>query len=192
MKTVAKYTRGLGRERLMDLFPNAAHFPISWPSYLFSLTLGAFDLPKTLRNFHGEVHRVRNVFHLTQVPFFHALVTKIQDGDKDIAVNSLELVIPCENSWMEHVFPPESFQRENRTTFSKFHLFPGIFQWNARKTCVPLTSQLELPEFLGKWKAPLVFVMFLLSKSLAQAVTYPPPSVPIFRSHFVHTSASSC
>ena len=98
MKTVAKNTQGLGRERLMDLFPNAAHFPISCASCLFSLTLGAFHLPKTLKNFHGEVHRVKNVFHLTQVPFFHALVTKIQDGDTDITVNSLELVIPCENS----------------------------------------------------------------------------------------------
>ena len=34
----------------------------------------------------------------TQVPFFHALVTTIQDGDTDIAVNSLELVFPRENS----------------------------------------------------------------------------------------------
>ena len=47
-------------------------------------TEGAFHLPKTLRNFHGEVHRVKNVFHLIQVPFFHALVIKIQDGDTDI------------------------------------------------------------------------------------------------------------
>ena len=70
---------------------------------------------------------------------------------QNIAVNSLELVIPCENSSMEHAFPPESFRREDRATFSKFHLFPGIFQWNARKTCVLLASQ---PEFLDKWKAP--------------------------------------
>ena len=57
------------------------------------MTTGDFHLPKTLRNFYGEVHRVKNVFHLTQVPFFHALVTKIQDGDTDIAVDSLVLVI---------------------------------------------------------------------------------------------------
>ena len=57
---------------------------------------------------------------------------------------------------MEHAFPRKRFQRENRTTFSKFHLFPGIFKWNARKTCVLLTSQPELPEFLGKQKEPLV------------------------------------
>ena len=60
---------------------------------------------------------------------------------------------------MEHAFPPESFQQENRTTFSKSHLFPGIFQWNAGKTCVPLTSQAEFLEFLGEWhgKSPLFF-----------------------------------
>ena len=62
------------------------------------MTTGAFHLPKTLRNFHGEVQRVKNVLHLTQVPLFHALIIKIQNGDTDIAVDSLELVIPSENS----------------------------------------------------------------------------------------------
>ena len=37
---------------------------------------------------------------------------------------------------MRHAFPPESFQREHRTTFSKYHFFPGIFQWNARNFLV--------------------------------------------------------
>ena len=55
---------------------------------------------------------------------------------------------------MEHAFSPEIFQRENRTTFLKFQLFPGTFQWYAQKTCVPLTSHLEFSEFLSKWKAP--------------------------------------
>ena len=31
---------------------------------------------------------MKNIFHLTQVPFFHALMTKIQDGDTNFAVNS--------------------------------------------------------------------------------------------------------
>ena len=39
---------------------------------------------------------MKNVFHLTQVPFVYALVTKIQEDGRDIAVNSLKL--PCENS----------------------------------------------------------------------------------------------
>jgi len=51
---------------------------------------------------------------------------------------------------MEHAFSPENFQQENRTNSSKFHLFLGTFQWNARETCVPLTCQPEVPEFLGK------------------------------------------
>ena len=37
---------------------------------------------------YWKVHRVKNVFHLTQVPSIGT----------DIVVNSLELVIPCENS----------------------------------------------------------------------------------------------
>ena len=59
--------------------------------------MGTFHLPKTLRNFHGNVHRVKNVFHLTKVPLVFALITKIQDGGTDIAVNSIELVIPRKN-----------------------------------------------------------------------------------------------
>ena len=59
---------------------------------------------------------------------------------------------------MERAFPRKRFQRENRTTF---YLFPGIFHWNARNTCVLLTSQPEFPEFLGKLKAPLVTWLFL-------------------------------
>ena len=55
---------------------------------------------------------------------------------------------------MEHAFSPEIFQRENRITFLKFQLFPETFQWNARKTCVPLTSQPEFPIFRSKWRAP--------------------------------------
>ena len=76
MKTIAKNTRGLGRERLMDLFPTP-HIFLYHAHPIFSLTLVAFHLPKTLTNFHGEVYRGKNVFHLTQVPFFQALVTKI-------------------------------------------------------------------------------------------------------------------
>ena len=55
---------------------------------------------------------------------------------------------------MEHIFPSESFQWENRTTFSEVPFIPEIFQWNEPKTCVPFTSQPEFPEFLGKWKTP--------------------------------------
>ena len=58
---------------------------------------GIFQLPKTFRNLNGKVNWVKNVFYLTQGQFVYAVVTKIQDGCTDIAVNSLELVIPCEN-----------------------------------------------------------------------------------------------
>ena len=78
----------------------------------------------------------------------------------------IETMLLCENgsslSWAfrkrfncwEHKFPSESFQRENRTTFSELPFIPEIFKWNEPKTCVPFTSQLEFPEFLGKWKMP--------------------------------------
>ena len=91
---------------------------------------------------------------------FHSFMRsspKFKTGSTDIAVNILELpVTPCENSWMEHAFSLEIFQRENRTTFLKFQLFPGT--WYAQKTCVPLTSLMEFSEFLSKWKAPHITV----------------------------------
>ena len=43
-------------------------------------------LPKTFGNFHGKVHRVKNVF---QVPLVYALVTKTQDGGIAIYGDSL-------------------------------------------------------------------------------------------------------
>ena len=46
-------------------------------------------LPKTFGNFHGKVHRVKNVFHFTQVPLVYALVTKTQDGGIVIYGDSL-------------------------------------------------------------------------------------------------------
>ena len=61
-----------------------------------------FHLPKTFGNFHGKVHRVKNVFYLTQVAFVYDLVTKIQDGTTDIAVNNLKLVILCEWNMLFH------------------------------------------------------------------------------------------
>ena len=79
---------------------------------------GRFPFTKNFRKLPLKGPSSEERFHLTQVPFVYAFVTKIQDGSTDIAVNSLELpVIPCENSWMEHAFSPEIFQRENRTIF---------------------------------------------------------------------------
>ena len=42
-------------------------FSVGWEAT--GKTLGVFHLPKTFGNFHGKVHRVRNVFHLTLVQF---------------------------------------------------------------------------------------------------------------------------
>ena len=51
---------------------------------VFRRDMGVFHLAKTLRNFHGNFHRVQNMFHVTQVPFAYVLVTKFQDGGADI------------------------------------------------------------------------------------------------------------
>ena len=76
---------------------------------------------------------------------------------------------------MDHAFSPEIFQRENRTTFLKFQLFPGTFQWNAWKRCVPLPSQPEFPEFLSIWKAPHVtFKRPNQGNLVPRVLSYPP------------------
>ena len=108
-----------------------------------------FHLPKTFGNFHGKVHRVKNVFYLTQVAFVYDLVTKIQDGTTDIAVNNLKLVILCEWNMLFH----HKISTGKQECLFKIPLIPQTFQWNARKTCVPLKSQQEFP---GKWKAPII------------------------------------
>ena len=72
-----------------------------------------FPTFSTFGNFHEKVHRVKNVFHQTQVLLVYAPVTKIQDGGTDIAVNSLELVIHCENSQMEHALTQFPTQKQD-------------------------------------------------------------------------------
>ena len=110
-----------------------------WSSQLFDLRApSSTDVPVVLLN-----QPIKNFAKLPwkgssskerEVPFVYALITRISDGGTDIALNSLELGIPCETrKWNVH-FHRKSFQRENRTsTFSIFQLFPGIFQWNAQK-----------------------------------------------------------
>ena len=98
-------------------------------------------------------------FHLTQVPFAYAFVTKIQDGSTDIAQwiawNRRWFLVKTRkwNMLFHRKFPKG---KQLGLPFLKIQLFPGTFQWNVRKTCVPSTSQLEFSEFLSKWKAPHV------------------------------------
>ena len=110
---------------------------------------GILHLPKTFGNFHGKGHRVKNVFYLTQVAFVYDLVTKIQDGTTDIAVNNLKLVILCEWNMLFH----HKISTGKQECLFKIPLIPETLQWNARKTCVPLKSQQEFP---AKWKAPII------------------------------------
>ena len=65
---------------------------------MLNVAFKAENQRQVTQKFHGKVHRVKNVLYLTQAPFDYALVTKIQDGGTDIAVNSLEPVIPSETS----------------------------------------------------------------------------------------------
>ena len=62
---------------------------------------------------------------------------QIQDGGTVIAVNNPEQEITCQKTrkWNMHLHP--KVPAGNGTTFSKVHSFPGIFQWNAHKMCVP-------------------------------------------------------
>ena len=45
-------------------------------------------------------------------------------------VNSLELVITCENSLREHAFSPGKIPTRKQDYLFKIPLIPGIFPWN--------------------------------------------------------------
>ena len=104
-----------------------------------------------------------------------------QDGGTVIAVNNPEQEITCQKTrkWNMHFHPKVPAGKWDY--FSKVHLFPGIFQWNAHKMCVPLTSQLKFPEFLGikiKWKVPIVLLhLFLLQIQFVQLPLKPLPCI---------------
>ena len=79
---------------------------------------------------------------------------------------------------MQHVFHPMEISSGNfqiffvngkhpRTTFSDVPFIPEIFQWNEPKTCLPFTSQPEFPEFLGKWKTPMVSMITMVVSNIS-------------------------
>ena len=108
------------------------------------LTLGPAQVIRSVSIFqktflHGKVHRVKNEFH------FHSFMPSSPKFKMVAQIHrycSEQLVKT--RKWNMH------FHQENRTTFSKFHFSPGIFQWNARETCVLLTTQPKFAEFLDK------------------------------------------
>ena len=120
----------------------------------------------------AAVHRVNNMFHFTQVPAVYALVTKFKMVAHLLLWITQNRRLHARKLVNGTCISTRKFQQENGTTFSKVHLFPGIFQWNAHKMCVPLTSQLKFPEFLDikiKWKVPIVLLhLFLLQIQMVQ------------------------
>ena len=69
---------------------------------------------------------MKNKFHLTKGPFFHALVAKIQDGETDIAVNSIDLVIPSKTCKCNMHFQGK-FPTGKQDYLFKIPLIPGNF-----------------------------------------------------------------
>ena len=94
---------------------------------------------------------MKNVFHLTLVPFVYVLVTKIQDGDTDIALNRLELVIPCKNK-MEHAFPSKSFQRKTGLPFQSSSYFREFSSGMPNKSMIHLHPNRNFRNFLVNGK----------------------------------------
>ena len=124
----------------------------------WQVSLGVFPLPKTFGNSHGKVHRAKNVFHLAQAPFVMLLspiFMMVAQISLWIAWNGRWFLVKTRkwNMLFHRKFPKG---KQLGLPFFKMQLFPGTFQWNVRKTCVPSTSQLEFSEFLSKWKAPHV------------------------------------
>jgi len=54
------------------------------------------------------------------------------------------------------IFQLGSFHWKNGNTFSEILFVPENFKWNEAKSHLLFTSQLEFPEFFGKWKTTLI------------------------------------
>jgi len=116
-----------------------------------SETLGVFRLPEISGNLAGNFHRVKNLFHFTQVPFIPRLHSRaILRAKID---DSLELVKLVNGTQIS------IGKVSNGKTGLPFQLslLPKIFHCNNTKSPVIFTFQTEFPESFDKWKTPLVY-----------------------------------
>ena len=84
---------------------------------------GVFHLQKISGNFGGNFHRVKNVFHLTQVRSPPSDCDFTRQKFKNVAVNSLEVVRPFKScKWNTH-FHRKVSNGKTGLPFQKFRLF---------------------------------------------------------------------
>ena len=125
--------------------------------YAYFYTVGVFHLQKISANFGGNFHRVKNVFHLTQVRSPPSDCDFTLQNFKNVAVNSLEVIRPFKScKWNTHFHRKVSNGKQDYLFRSSVN--SGYFPVERTKNVCPFTSQPEFPEFLGKWKTPSVYV----------------------------------
>ena len=126
--------------------------------YTSSLTIlhipfvGVFHLSKKSGNFAGNFHRVKNVFHLTQVPFVPRLPSQapflcdLRDKIKDMAATS------------EHEFPSEKFPAEKQDYLHvQMFRFSGKFSTGTiRKVVFRLLSNRNFRNLFVNGKLPVL------------------------------------
>ena len=92
-------------------------------SSIFVNFKGVFHLQKIARNFSGNFHRVKNLFHLTQVRSPPSDCNFYAPKFKNVAVNSLEVVRPFKScKWNTH-FHRKVSNGKTGLPFQKFRLF---------------------------------------------------------------------
>ena len=119
---------------------------------LHILFVGFFHLSKNSGNFAGNFHRVKNVFHLTEVRFVPRLpyqapfLCDLRDKIKDMAANS------------EHEFPSEKFPTEKQDYLRVQMLhFSGKFSTGTiRKVVFRLLSNRNFRNLFVNRKRPVL------------------------------------
>ena len=93
--------------------------------------MGAFHSPENFEKLPWEGPSSEEHVPFTQVPFVYAVVTKIQDGGTDIAINSIELVIPCKTHKSNMYFHRKSSNGKTGLPFQPLQPLSGIPMENA-------------------------------------------------------------
>ena len=121
-------------------------------------TMGVFHLQKISGNFGGNFHRVKNVFHLTQVrspPSDCDFTRQNLKMIKNVAVNSLEVVRPFKNcKWNTH-FHRKVSNGKTGLPFQKFRLFRKFSSGTNQKRVFHLHPNRNFRNFLVNGKRPM-------------------------------------
>ena len=141
--------------RVVVIRPNLiAHYLAGTVFYIQIIPGVFFHLQKNSGNFGGNFHRVKNVFHLTQVRSPPSDCDFTGKKFKNVAVNSLEVVRPFKScKWNTH-FHRKVSNGKTGLPFQKFRLFRKFSSGTNQKRVFHLHPNRNFRNFLVNGKRP--------------------------------------